>query len=167
MAERRPLDPCVVGSNPSGSTKFSGSVIRICVQITETRLREIIQEEIVNHAISHVKPVLIGTMNAAKRFVSSVEKGNRDANAADELKDSLEDLKMVVQLFRKNRIPESGLIARFHRYASELADMTGFWKTPTFLGKTAHKESLDSILQKMNEIMKQFFTTSQHLTDGA
>jgi hypothetical protein len=126
------------------------------MQISESRLRDIIREELeAAQTYKQVIPAVKLAMNSAQRFVSSIEMGNRDVDAADALADAAEQLAYVVKLLRQDRAPEAGNLATLARLANEMAQKTGFWKTPTLVGRKGHIEDLKKRLDHMKRVAQR------------
>jgi hypothetical protein len=123
--------------------------------ITESKVRQIIREEMETIQVyKQVVPAIKSVLSFAERFVESVISGDRDSDAADGLVDATSDLKTIVKLLQKNRAPESNNMALLARLSLELADKSGFWKTPLVLGKDKHIKELATQLARMKKVAK-------------
>jgi hypothetical protein len=126
--------------------------IRIGVKITEARIRQIVQEELQSYG--RVAPAIKSVMSYAETFVESVLDGGRDAVAATGLSEATMDLKILNDLLYKNHAPEAPNLAVLVRLAKELSEKSGFWKTPTLIGKREHQKFLATQLARMKKVAK-------------
>lgn len=125
------------------------------MQISETRIRQIIREEIESaQTYNRVIPALRSVMTYAETFVESVLDGSRDGEAAEALTDAVQDLNLIVKLLQRARAPEASNMALFSRLATELAAKSGFWKTPAFIGRDGHGKELATQLARLKKVAK-------------
>lgn len=124
------------------------------MRISESRLRKIIAEEIAANAYVRTIPAIRSTLTLASSYVESLEQGDRDSSISQNLSNKAKDLQVLVKLLQKARAPEASNVATFSRLASEFVEMTNFWKTPTFLGKTQHHKELATQLARMKKVAK-------------
>jgi len=112
-------------------------------------LRVLINEVMSPKVRDHLQRLVRGAEDNADKFVSSLVSGDRDSGAADELAKTLETLRSLESWMEKNEEPQTKSLKKFNDELAVIVDKSGFWQTPSFLGRTKHVETMQAQLTKL------------------
>lgn len=112
-------------------------------------LRRLIREA----ADSKVKTqhIVQRVVDSAEEYVDSVVAGSPNKESAAELRQQAEQISSYAKYLISRREPGSDSVGMVAKYASDLAELSDFWKRPTFLGKQEYAEKLQTILRRMQK----------------
>lgn len=112
-------------------------------------LRRLIREAADTKArTQHIVQQVVDT---AEEYVSSVVAGSPDKESAAELRQQAEQIASYAKFLIARREEGSDSVGMVAKYASDLAELSDFWKRPTFLGKQEYTEKLQGILKRMQK----------------
>lgn len=109
-------------------------------------LRRLIREA---KSDAKTQQVVQQVMDAAETYVDSVVAGNPDKHSAEQLRSSSEIVTGYAKWLLSHREMNAEPVAMVAKYAADLAELSDFWKRPTFLGKQEYVEKLRAILTRM------------------
>ena len=116
--------------------------MRLRLRTLKRILREAVKPE------DKAQQVLQQALQAAQDYVDSVVAGARDSEKAEELQNAAQNVASLAKFLLNKRDPRAEAIAQAAMYVKQVADESGFWKTPMFLNKGDHAEKLQQAMHK-------------------
>lgn len=87
--------------------------------------------------------------NAAEEYVSSVVAGQPDKDRAAELKQMTPEVVSLAKWMLARREEKAEHFAQLAKTVGDIADRSGFWQRPTFLGKQEYVDQLKALMRRL------------------
>lgn len=89
-------------------------------------------------------------VDVASDYVDSLVAGSPDQDSEREFKQAVEQCDSISQWMRSKHVPRSAEMEAFLRQASAMANSSGFWKRPAFLGRDDYIQKMQTMLRRLN-----------------
>lgn len=116
------------------------------MKITLGQLRHLLREIKID---TRTQRVVSSVANAAETYVDSVVAGSPDSQAAKALQTYAEEAANYARWMATRGEPKSDSVGQLAKHASDLAELSGFWKRPAFLGKDEYVQRLKDLLRRL------------------
>jgi hypothetical protein len=98
--------------------------------------------------------ILQSALKTAEGYVDSVVAGKRDSEKAEELQAAADRVANLARFLLNKHDPRAEAVAQTAMYIKQVSDASGFWQTPSFLGKDEHAEKLRTAVGKAERSAK-------------
>jgi hypothetical protein len=134
------------------------------MKVTVRELRAVIQEVLNEGIHDKTRHMVDSIVETAENYVSSLTSGDRESGTAKILQQHVAEAEAYSKWLSSRNDPNAVAFAAFTKAAADLAGQSGFWKTPSFLGKTQHVEKMQQKLRRLQTLSVNLMGSEQKPT---
>lgn len=131
------------------------------MKTTVGKLRSLIKETLYQDPKEKADQIVQAVVDTAETYVDSLVAGHPDSDAAEQLKDLAEKSTSLAKWLASRREAKAPHVAKVASIASDVVDLTSFWKRPSFLGKDEHTERVQRLVRRLRGAHIDVVTTKR------